>query len=110
MLPGFKALKLYKGDTFAFRLTLSAQNENYDISDYTFISQVKEKGKSTKIAEFTCTVEDGPAGQLLIVLPASESSKLNASKKYEYDVQMDNDGVISTILNGPIIVVREVSS
>ncbi len=110
MLPGFKALKLYKGDTFAFRLTLSATGDDYDISNYEFIAQIKEKGKSTKVAEFTYSIEDGPGGQLLLVLSATEAAKLNPTKKYEYDVQMDNDGIISTILNGPIIVVRDISS
>ena len=56
MLPGFKALKLYKGDTFAFRLTLSATGDDYDISNYEFIAQIKEKGKSTKVAEFTYSI------------------------------------------------------
>ena len=110
MLPGFKALKLYKGDTFSLRLSISANEEAYDLTGHTFISQIKEKGKSTLVAEFTCTIENAAEGSLLVTLPSSESSKLNHLKKYEYDVEMNNDGTKSTILNGPIIVVREVSS
>ena len=110
MLPGFKALKLYKGDTFAFRATLSASGDDFDITNYSFKSQIKEKGKSDVVSEFEYSIEDGPGGQLLLVLPALESAKLSSTKRYEYDVQMDNDGVISTILYGPVVVVHDVSS
>lgn len=114
MQPGFKALKLYKGDTFAMRLNVSSTVNNsavpFDITGYTFTSQIKEKNKSTLVAEFTYNIEDAEEGQLLLILSADEANKLNASKKYEYDVQMNNDGSKYTILQGPIIVTRDISS
>lgn len=115
MLPGFKPLKLYKGDTFAFRLGLSSKNdqdvqEPYPITNHTFIAQIKEKGKSAVVAQFEYTIEDDDLGKLLLTLPASESAKLVGGRKYEYDVQMNNSGVKSTVLYGPVIVVSDVSS
>lgn len=110
MLPGFKPLKLYKGDTFAFRLTLNTGNSDYNITGHTFISQIKEKGKSTPIASFTYTIENAVQGIVLLTLTATEASKLIGGKKYEYDVEMNNSGVKSTILHGPVIVVADVSS
>ena len=110
MLPGFKPLKLYKGDTFAFRLSLDVDDANYNISNHTFVCQIKEKGKSTVVAEFDYEIENASGGVVLLTLPASESSNLIGGKKYEYDVQMDNSGVISTILKGPVVVVADVSS
>ena len=110
MLPGFKALKLYKGDTFAFNLALGAAGEDYPITDHVFTGQIKEKGKTTKVAEFTFTITDDLAGELTALLTASEASKLSGSKIYEYDIQMDNNGFISTILKGPIVVVSDVSN
>lgn len=115
MLPGFKPLKLYKGDTFAFRMNLSSKNdqdvqEPYPITNHTFLSQIKEKGKSAVVAQFQYTIEDDELGQLLLTLPASESSKLIGGRKYEFDVQMDNSGVKTTILYGPVIVLGDVSS
>lgn len=110
MLPGFKPLKLYKGDTFAFRMSLDSGGENYNITNHTFIGQIKEKGKSTVISEFDYEIENGPQGIVLITLTASESAKLTGGKKYEYDIQMNNSGVISTILKGPVVVVADVSS
>ena len=110
MLPGFKPLKLYKGDTFAFRLTLGIGESDYDITDHIFTAQIKEKGKTTVTSEFDYEIEDAEAGIVLLTLSATEASKLNASKRYEYDVQMDNGGVVSTIIKGPVVVVNEVSS
>jgi hypothetical protein len=110
MLPGFKPLKLYKGDTFSFRLTLNSAEDPYDISNHTFISQIKEKGKSAVVAEFEYEIEDEDAGIVLLTLTPSESSKLIGGRKYVYDIQMDNDGDSLTIVNGPVIVVSDVSS
>jgi hypothetical protein len=110
MLPGFKPLKLYKGDTFAFRMSLDSSNQNYNITGHTFIAQIKEKGKSTVVAEFDYSIENGVGGVVLLTLPATEADKLIGGKKYEYDVQMNNSGIVSTILKGPIVVVSDVSS
>lgn len=110
MLPGFKPLKLYKGDTFAFRLSLDVDEQNYNITGHTFIAQIKEKGKSAVVAEFDYQIENGAGGVVMLTLPASESSNLVGGKKYEYDVQMNNGGTISTILKGPVVVVADVSS
>jgi hypothetical protein len=110
MLPGFKPLKLYKGDTFAFRLTLEVSETSYDISGHVFTAQIKEKGKSAVVAEFEYDIEDAEEGTVLLTLPAIESSKLTGGKKYEYDIQMNDSGVVSTIIYGPIVVVSDVSS
>lgn len=110
MLPGFKSFKIYKGDTFAFNLTLSSGGDPFPISQEVFSGQIKEKGKSTKIAEFEFTITDGEAGEVQVVLSATESAKLNGSKIYEYDIQMENNGAISTILKGPVVVVSDVTN
>ena len=34
----------------------------------------------------------------------------NGSKIYEYDIQMENSGAISTILKGPVVVVSDVTN
>lgn len=110
MLPGYKPFKIYKGDTFAFRLSLDSGDSNYNISSHTFLAQIKEKGKSTAVAEFDYTIENAAGGVVLLTLPASESANLIGGRKYEYDVQMTHSGVVSTILYGPVVVVSDVSS
>lgn len=110
MLPGFKSFKIYKGDTFAFNLTLGAGGDPYDITSHVFSGQIKEKNKSTKIAEMTFDITDAAAGELTVTLTAEESAKLNGKKVYEYDIQMDNGGIISTILKGPVTVVSDITN
>ena len=110
MLPGFKPLKLYKGDTFSFRLTLGAGASAYNITNHTFIAQIKEKNKSAISAQFNYQIESAVNGIVLLTLPSSESSKLIGGRKYVYDVQMDTPTSSVTIVTGPIIVVSDVSS
>lgn len=110
MLPGFKALKLYKGDTFSLRLNISSNQEPYNLTDHTFVSQIKQKGKSDVVAEFDYLIEDPEGGVITLTLTPEEASKLNSTKRYEYDLQMNYDGTVSTIIYGPVIVVHDVSS
>ena len=110
MLPGFKPLKLYKGDTFAMRLSLDVDSANYNITSHTFTAQIKEKGKTTVVAEFDYEIENAAGGVVLLTLSATESANLVGGRKYEYDVEMNNSGTISTILKGPVVVVADVSS
>ena len=110
MLPGFKSFRVYKGDTFSFNLALDSGASNYNITGHTFTGQIKEKGKTTKIAEFAFSITSGANGELTATLTATESAKLSGNKIYEYDIQMNNNGVISTILKGPIVVVSDVTN
>lgn len=110
MLPGFKSFKIYKGDTFTFNLTLGSGGQDYIITGHTFTGQIKEKGKTIKIAEFTAAITNATAGELTVTLPATESAKLSGSKIYEYDIQMVNGSIVSTILKGPIVVVSDVTN
>lgn len=110
MLPGFKSFKVYKGDTFSFNLTLGSGGVDYNITGHTFSGQIKEKGKTTKIAEFAFTITNASAGELTATLTATESAKLSGNKIYEYDIQMVNSGVVSTILKGPMTVVSDITN
>jgi hypothetical protein len=110
VLPGFKSFRVYKGDTFSFNLALDSGNENYNITGHTFSGQIKEKGKSTLVASFAFTITSGAGGEVTATLSATESAKLSGNKIYEYDIQMINNGVVSTILKGPIVVVSDVTN
>jgi len=110
VLPGFKSFRVYKGDTFSFNLSLDSGNADYNITGHTFSGQIKEKGKSTLVASFAFTITSGAGGNVTATLTATESAKLSGNKIYEYDIQMNNNGVISTILKGPIVVVSDVTN
>jgi hypothetical protein len=110
VLPGFKSFRVYKGDTFSFNLSLDSGNADYNITGHTFSGQIKEKGKSTLVASFAFTITSGAGGNVTATLTATESAKLSGNKIYEYDIQMINSGVVSTILKGPIVVVSDITN
>jgi hypothetical protein len=111
MLPAFKSFKIYRGDTFAFQMTLKTGEATFlNITNSTFISQVKEKGKTTVSAIFEVTKEDLIGGVIKVTLSSTESAKLAPNKSYVYDVQMTNGTNDTTILTGPILVTADVSS
>lgn len=105
MLPGFKAFRITRGDTFAFDMTLKQAGSAYIIEEGTeFSGSLVEKGKSTVTASFSFSVIDDGEGIVRCTLTATESAKLTGGRTYNYDIQMNNDGVVSTIISGPIIV------
>lgn len=111
MLPGFKSFKIYRGDTFAFLMTLKTGETTFlNITNTTFIAQVKEKGKTGVAATFNVTKENLLGGVIKVTLSSAESAKLIANKSYVYDVQMTNGTNDTTILTGPILVTADVSS
>jgi hypothetical protein len=109
MLTGYNAFKVYKGDTFVFSMQLKTGANNFPVTGYTFSGQVKEKGKSTTIASFNFTITNASTGTVQVTLSATESAKLTGGKLYEYDIQMSNSGVISTLFKGPLTVVADVT-
>jgi hypothetical protein len=112
MLPGFKSFRVYRGDTFVFQMTLESGGDPYVLDDtlFTFTGQIKEKNKTTTIASFDIEIIDENDGIIRCTLSATESAKLSGGKTYDYDIQMDNDGVVSTIVKGPILVTADVTS
>lgn len=112
MLPGFKSFKIYKGDTFVFQMTLESGGNPYvlDSDTFTFTGQIKEKGKSASVAAFSISVINENSGIIRCTLSATESAKLTGGKTYDYDIQMNNDGVISTLIKGPILVVGDITN
>jgi hypothetical protein len=110
MLPGFKSFKVYRGDTFAFRMTLADGLSSYNVTSHSFAGEIKERGKSTVVASLSFTVENAAQGIVLVTLPATQSINLIAGRKYVYDIEMTNGSVISTILQGPILVTGDVTA
>lgn len=112
MLPGFKSFRIYRGDTFIFQMTLESGGSPYvlDSDTFTFTGQIKEKGKSTTVASFSIAIIDEANGIIRVTLTATESAKLVGGKTYDYDIQMVNNSVVSTILKGPILVTADVTN
>lgn len=111
MLPGFKAFRITRGDTFAFDMTLQQAGSAYLIDEDTeFSGSLVEKGKSAVSASFSFEAIDLESGIVRCTLSATESGKLTGNKTYNYDIQMDNAGVVSTLITGTIIVKPDYTS
>jgi hypothetical protein len=110
MLPGFNSFKVYRGDTFAFRMTLAEASVAYNVTSHSFAGEIKERGKTEVVASFSFTIENAASGIVLVTLPATQSINLIAGRKYVYDIEMTNGTVISTILQGPILVTGDVTA
>jgi hypothetical protein len=91
-------------------MTLEASTDPYDVTSHNFAGEIKERGKSAVVASFEFDIEDADAGIVLVTLTAAQSINLIAGRKYVYDIEMTNDEVISTILQGPILVTGDVTA
>lgn len=112
MLPAFRAFKFWRGDTFAFELSLkTGESTYYNITGMTFIAQIKEKNKTAVAAEFTTTIVNAVNGRFRCTLSPTESAKLQSGKSYTYDVQVNASNTNKfTVLAGPILVQGDTSS
>ena len=57
-----------------------------DISLDTFEAQVRRAGGKPLVAEFTCALSDAVNGVMTIVMPRSESLKLDGNAHYSWDL------------------------
>lgn len=111
-LPATTSFDLYKGDTLRFRMYLKSSGSAYAIAGTaSFSGGVKENKTSASVVHpMTATVESASAGQVLITLSASTSALLSATKNWIYDIQMNEDGIIKTLLSGNIFVTDQVTT
>lgn len=111
MMPAYNSFQLYKGDTLKFTITIGSSGSTYFIPEGSIFSgAVKERGRSSVIAEFDSSVVSASAGKVLFILNSDSSKLLNASKNWVYDIQLsDGGGVVNTLLTGNIYVTDEVT-
>jgi hypothetical protein len=109
---------LNQGDDFDFTITIKANNEPIDLSNYSFAGQIREKYDSNEIvASFVCTKANQTTSKGVITfsltnqqtsaIPCLPSSKANRRpvSEFIYDIeQTDADDKISRILEGVVLV------
>lgn len=110
-MPAYNSFELYKGDTLRFSLTLQTSGSAFSIPDGTvFSGAVKKKGTSSVTAQFDTSILSASAGKVLFTLNTTNSSLLDSSKNWVYDVQMVNSSsVVTTLMTGNIFVTDQVT-
>lgn len=102
-------LNVYRGDTGIFRIEVSDADMNpVNITAGTFDGDIRTAVDSAQIlASFAITPTVGDVSSIDCLLTAEESEKLDAN--CVYDIEMTLNGVVTTLLQGDIIITKDVS-
>lgn len=102
-------LVIDQGSTYSVTLDLTDENGDViDLSGYVANSQIRKwYTSSTPAATFTTSI-NASSGELVLTLTANQTSNLVAGR-YVYDVELDNNGIISRIVEGIVTVTPQVT-
>lgn len=104
----------YRGDTVAYKITtVNDNNAPVDITGNTYTFTIKEDvEQSDKFSPYQIRIEPSAAdaiqGVFWIYIPASISKKLKV-QRYHYDVEMNQNGMITTLTFGNFKVKSDVT-
>jgi hypothetical protein len=100
-----------KEEDFTFTLTVNdTEGSPVDISGNSFTAEIRRAPDSPLDASFTCTiVGDGSTGQVLCQLPKTETTKLNAYGKYQWDLFRTFDGQRTQLIYGDATVTANIT-
>lgn len=109
-VPATQNLTITRGDTETVNVTITTDGTTpVNITGRTYASQIRSNADSTTIAAtLTCTIISAANGQLKAVLSAVDSAVLNPGY-YQWDLQENASGTISTILAGTVTVLADVT-
>lgn len=102
-------LVIDQGTTFSLTITVADSNGNpLDLTGYTLRAQLRKSYGSTSYTNFTTASATPSDGELTISLTAAQTSGLRAGR-YVYDIEIDNEGEVTRVLEGIITVTPEVT-
>lgn len=100
-------LNIERGSTKSFTLQIkTAAGVAVDITNSTFKAEIREAHRKPLVAAFTCTIV-APAsnGTVLCVLTDTETSNLDVSRRYKWDLfWRDSGGANRRLLYGDVVV------
>jgi len=102
-LPARVDLEAYRGDSWSQGFRFKREGAAVDLSDSIVESQARTADDETY--SLLVTLDDAVDGRVRLRLP----SELPAAT-YEYDVEVDDLGVITTWVRGTLIVTRDVTN
>lgn len=110
MVPAKQDIKVMRGDTEVFNITLSdSAGTPINLTGDTFASQIRyNRDDVTIAASFTCVITDAPNGVVQLTLGAVASAALNDGVAY-WDLQRTSGANVSTVLSGKCTVLADVT-
>ena len=109
-VPATQDLTITRGDTETVIVSMTNSNGAViPITGRTYTAQLRTTPNIAIIsASFTCTITDGPNGEVTCVLSSADSALLSPGYYY-WDLQENASGTISTILSGNVTVLADVT-
>jgi hypothetical protein len=110
-VPAEQDLVTTRGDTLTADVTIFGSDGTtpINITGRTYTSMVRlNYDDVSPAATFTCTVTNGSAGELQMVMSAASTAVLRAGNYY-WDLQENASGIITTILAGAFVVLPDVT-
>ena len=99
-----------QGSTYSSVIdVLDANGLPTDLTDYFVRGQIRRTYNSTLFYDFILDIPNPTNGKIVISLSNNISATLKPGR-YVYDIEMTNGSVISTILQGPILVTGDVTA
>jgi hypothetical protein len=110
MVPAKQDIKIMRGDTEVFNITVTdSAGLPVDLTGDVFTSQIRyNRDDSSAAAAFSCVLTSAVAGTVALTLSAATSATLNAGTAY-WDLQRNNDGVVTTIVAGKCTILADVT-
>lgn len=109
MRPAYRPITVYRGDTYTHHVTLTdGDGTPIDITGYTYTAQLRASPESPDVLADATTSVNGPTGEVWVTIDAAVTATLHPGRR-RWDLQQDDDGVITTILAGPADVVGDVT-
>jgi hypothetical protein len=102
-------LVIDQGSTYSVNLDLTDENGDIlDLTGYVANSQIRKWYTSSNPAATFTTSINVASGELTLSLSANQTSNLVAGR-YVYDVEIDQNGIVSRIVEGIVTVTPQVT-
>lgn len=105
-----KDIEIYKGDTYVHELRLKdSSNVAINITSMSFKGAIKVSTQSSSnTASFEVSKTDASNGIVTFTISASNSANIRPGT-YVYDFQQQNGAIVTTLLQGKVVVKSDVS-
>jgi len=110
MVPAKQDIKIMRGDTEVFNITISdSAGSPVNLTGSSFASQIRYTRDATSVAaSFTCVITDAANGVVQLTLGSTASAALDDGVAY-WDLQRTFGSTVSTILSGKCTVLADVT-